>query len=314
MEKGVTRLGAELPYERAAKTYTALTRVGISAKSVEVITKRNGRALGEVMARERAQAMAGNIEPPGPRKGEEEALPWGVSIDGTSVLTREGWKEVKLGAVFQFGEVSDEVKAKNLSYCAGLWKADEVGEALWAETRRRGIDTVYEDVEVVIGDGAVWIWDLAQTHYPYAAQIVDWYHAEERLWTVGQAVYGQGAEGAKAWVEGRLAQLWDGDLSGVQHQLRGLKPRRSEVREIVRQAVVYFTNQAGRMQYPSYREKGYPLGSGPVESACKNLVGARLKRGGMRWSNEGAQAVLNLRSELLSNRWDEAWQHLRRLL
>lgn len=99
-------MGAELPYERAAETYTALTRVWISAKSVEVITRRNGEALGEVMARERAQAMAGNIEPPGPRKEEKEALPWGVSIDGTSILTREGWKEVKLGAVFRFGKAS----------------------------------------------------------------------------------------------------------------------------------------------------------------------------------------------------------------
>lgn len=289
-----------------------MTRIGISAKSVEVITKRNGEALGEAMARERAQAMAGNIEPPGPKE-EKEVLPWGVSIDGTSVLTREGWKEVKLSAVFRFGEVSDEVKAQDLSYCVGLWKAEEVGEALWAETRKRGIDTVYEDVEVGIGDGAAWIWNLMQTHYPYATQIVDWYHAEERLWMVGQAVYGQGAEKAEEWVEGRLAQLWDGDLSGVRHQLKGLKPRRSEVREVVRQALVYFTNQAHRMQYPFYREKGYPLGSGPVESACKNLVGARLKRGGMRWSDEGAQAVLNLRAELLSNRWDEAWQRLRQL-
>ena len=312
MERGVTRLGAELPYERAAETYTALTRIGISAKSVEVITRRNGEALGEAMAKERAQAMAGNIEPPGPR-GEKETLPWGVSIDGTSILTREGWKEVKLGAVFRFRKASDEVKAQGLSYCAGLWKAEGVGEALWAETRKRGIDTVYEDVEVGIGDGAAWIWDLMQTHYPYAAQIVDWYHAEERLWTVGQAVYGQGAEKAKEWVEGRLTQLWDGNLLGVCHQIRGLKPRHSESKEAVRQALVYFTNQAHRMQYPFYREKGYPLGSGPVESACKNLVGARLKRGGMRWSDEGAQAVLNLRAELLSNRWDEAWQRLRQL-
>ncbi len=67
------------------------------------------------------------------------------------------------------------------------------------------------------------------------------------------------------------------------------------------------------MRYPWYREKGYPIGSGPVESACKNLAGSRLKRGGMRWSQEGAQAVLNLRSELLSGRWDEAWQRLRQV-
>lgn len=100
--------------------------------------------------------------------------------------------------------VSDEVKAQGLSYCAGLWKAEEVGEALWAEARKRGKDTVYEDVEVGIGDGAAWIWNLMQTHYPYATQIVDWYHAEERLWIVGQAVYGQGTEKAKEWVEGRL--------------------------------------------------------------------------------------------------------------
>ena len=112
------------------------------------------------------------------------------------------------------------MKAQKLSYCAGLWKADGLDEALWAEMRRRGIDTVHEDVEVVIGDGAAWIWDLAQTHYPYGVQIMDWYHAEGRLWGVGKVVCGQGKERTKEWVEGRLDQLWDEALSGVRHQLK----------------------------------------------------------------------------------------------
>lgn len=310
MEKGVSRLGAELPYRRAAETYTALTRIPISPKAVEGITKGNGEALGEEMAKEMAFAMGEEIEPPGPREGGR-GLPWGVTIDGTTILTEEGWREVKVGAVFRFGPVRGEVKAQEISYRAGLWKAEEMGEALWAETRRRGIDTVYEDVEVVIGDGAAWIWNLAQTHYWGATQIVDWYHAEERLWGVGKAMYGEGEERTRGWVEARLGQLWGGDVEGVILQLEALKPHRAEAKEVVAQALSYFTHQARRMRYPKYREKGYPIGSGPVESACKNMVGSRLKRGGMRWSCEGAQAVLNLRSELMSGRWDEAWRRLR---
>ena len=85
-----------------------------------MITKRNGEAWGEAMAEEKAQAMAGNIEPLGLRKGKEEPPLWGGSIDGTTILTREGWKEVKLGAVFQFGEISAEMKGRNISYQAGI--------------------------------------------------------------------------------------------------------------------------------------------------------------------------------------------------
>ncbi|MGQ9585119.1 MAG: hypothetical protein ACUVXG_06925 [Anaerolineae bacterium] len=245
-------------------------------------------------------------------KGEEKRGRWGVSVDGTTILTREGWKEVKVGAVFRFERgVEGEVKARELSYCAGLWKPEEIGEALWAETRRRGIDTVQEDVAVGIGDGAAWIWKQMHLHYPQAEQIVDWYHAAERVWGVGQAVYGQGSEEAREWVEGQLKALWEGDARGVREEIRRLRPRRTEAREAVREAKVYFTNQETRMQYARFREEGYPLGSGSVESACKTLVGARLKRGGMRWSDKGAEAVLNLRSELLSHRWNEAWMRLR---
>jgi hypothetical protein len=312
VKKGVTRLGAELPYASAAETYTALTGVPISAKSVELIRKKQGEALGRALAQERAQAMAEEIAAPGPERAAKRK-PWGVSVDGTTVHTREGgWKEVKVGAVFHFESRREEVKATELSYVAGLWPAEAVGEALWAETRKRGIDTVYEDVAVGIGDGAVWIWNLMEHHYPSATQVVDWYHAAERLWQVGQAVYGPGTAKTEAWVQARLNELWAGDVERVCHALDQLKPRRREVREAVRQAGVYCRNQGMRMQYPLYREKGYPIGSGTAEGACKNLVGARLKRGGMRWSDAGAQAVLNLRTELLSNRWDEAWRRIHR--
>jgi len=168
-------------------------------------------------------------------------LPWGVTIDGTSILKDEGWREVKLGAVFHFWEVSGEVKAREKSYRAGLWKAEEMGEALSLETRRRGIDTIYEDVFCCFwGDGAAWIWNLAQTHYPYATQIVDWYHAEERLWGVGRAMYGQGKERTRGWVEARLEELRIGDVEGVILGLMELKPKREEVKEEVEQALSLF--------------------------------------------------------------------------
>jgi len=98
---------------------------------------------------------------------------------------------------------------------------------------------------------------------------VDWYHAEERLWDVGKEGYGQGKERARKRVEGGLTQLRDGDLSGVRRQIRGLKSRHSESKEVVRQALVYFTNQAHRLQNPLYRERRrYPIGRDSGESAC----------------------------------------------
>jgi hypothetical protein len=324
VQKGVSRLGVRSSFEEAAEDYLALTGIEISTKSVERMTKRNGGRLGEVQVGELKEAFREEPLPaPGPCKEEEEEKRWGVSLDGTMVHIREeGWHEVKIGTVFSFHEEELKkekaqekkretvVRMKDISYRAGLWNSEEIGQALWAETSKGGLEA--EDIEAVVADGSIWIWNQAQTNYGWAIQIVDWYHVGERVWLVGNTVYGEGKEKTKGWVEEQLDLLWEGESGEVIENVEELKVRGKEKRKVVHQALTYLRNQeeSGRLRYKYFRERGLPIGSGTVESACKNVVGARCKRSGMRWSREGVQKVLNLRCELLSGRWDEAWDAL----
>ena len=133
----------------------------------------------------------------------------------------------------------------------------------------------------------------------------------EHLWAAGEGLFGEGTEEAKQWVETRKEELWKGEVETVMaalQQVAKLPQGKAAEKEIH-----YFETNKGRMRYPQYRSKGYPIGSGTVESACKHLIGARLKQSGMCWSKDGAQAILNLRAAKLSNCWDEAWQTTRPL-
>ena len=148
--------------------------------------------------------------------------------------------------------------------------------------------------------------------YPLALQVVDWWHAVERLWKVANLVYGQGSELASAWVKARKNELWKGETAKVIAALDGLDPGSEEAREEARLLREYVRTHADRMRYQRFREAGEPVGSGTVESACKNVVGTRLKRGGMRWKVERAEAVLALRCAILSGCWRDAWDSQRK--
>ena len=275
---------------------------------------------------ERAWEMMGRGESvPGE---ESEAVRRGVALDGTTVNIREeGWKEVKVGCVFEFeveeGEISSEkdeeekVRSKNLSYCAHLGAVEGFGRVQWAEAVRRGVPRSRD--QVVLGDGATWIWNLAADCYPDSVRIVDWYHAMEHLWRAANAVYGQGTQEARRWVKRREEELARGEVHKVIRaleqvaevelvQIKGEEAVGSELQQDLLKEASYFRSNARRMRYQEFREEGYPIGSDMVESGCKNLVGARLKGPGMRWSRPGAERMLALRSEFLSGRWDEAWQ------
>jgi len=300
-----------LSFEEAAEDYLALTGIEISARTVRRLTEENGKRLGEIQAEEEREALSDEPLPAlGPREGEVEEKHWGVSLDGTMVNIRE----VKIGAVFNFWEEEKgegrEVRMGEISYRAGLWSGEEIGRAIWAETSKRGLEA--EEIEVGVADGALWIWEQIQTNYGWATQIVDWYHVSERIWEVGNTVYGVGGEEARRWVGEQLDLLWKGKAGEVIENIEGLEVRGEEKGEVVEEALIYLGNQRerGRLRYKYFRERGLPIGSGAVESGCKNVVGARCKRSGMRWSRGGVQKVLNLRAELLSGRWDEAWDAL----
>ena len=142
-------------------------------------------------------------------------------------------------------------------------------------------------------------------------RILDFYHASERLHDLSRALYGEGSAASKAWAERSVARLRAGDWKGLLCSLKALRPKTRDGAEATRLAIGYFKTNRCRMDYPAYRRRGLHIGSGVVEAACKNVVGTRCKRPGMRWTPTGAQTTLALRTQLLNERWDQYWQPLK---
>ena len=282
-----------------------LTLVHVSPNGARAATE----ALGAVLLADQTQhataAQAGQGRPaadpvPPPRLY--------ITMDGVLAhLHEQGWSEVKVGCCYQTHARPDrhrpeqlEIRAHSLSYVTALAEAEPFGWQLWQEAARRGVQEAGE--VVVVGDGAHWIWNLAELHFPGATQIVDWYHASTYVWSAANTIWGDTHPRREAWAHQQLDRLWEGQVVEVlaelaQYQAAG---------EGVRAALSYYTTHRARMDYAAYRARGLQVGSGSVESACKQLVSARLKGAGMIWDAPGAEAVATVRAWLKSARWADA--------
>ena len=164
---------------------------------------------------------------------------------------------------------------------------------------------------IVLGDGAPWIWHLATEHFPGAVQIVDLYHAKEHVWEVAHAVFGGATAAATTWATAACSLLEEGqiaDLVSTIEALPPIAPEPGQTRSIPEGAVDYFTTNAARMRYPLFRVQGMHIGSGIAEAACKTIVSTRAKRCGMRWTPEGLDALLPLRTAVLNDTYDSFWE------
>jgi hypothetical protein len=193
-----------------------------------------------------------------------------------------------------------ELRAVAQSFVTDLADATTFGPRLWAEATQRGV--LESDEQVVIGDGAHWIWTLADEYFPGAVQILDWYHATQYVWSAAHAIYGEGSDLAKRWAAEQVERLWQGKVAEVITTLQ----EQLHAGPVVEETLTYYTNQHQRMHYPDYRARGMQIGSGTIESGCKHVLGARLKQAGMIWEREGALAVATVRTWLKSGRWEEA--------
>jgi hypothetical protein len=333
LEESLSMLGACMPFELAAKALRKLLLVDLPAKTAQRVTDRIGAEL-EAQQQAEVQRAWTQYEFP-PLEGARPDILY-LSVDGTTVRLGDEYHEVKVAA-FHRTEVRTtaqgkrELHAVDVTYIVAV---DETAEAfaqrVLVEGYRRGWDLAR--LVVVLGDGAAWIWKHISTQVPDQVQkigIVDFYHASERLWGVAKAVWGEQGADNKTWVEARLAELLHGQLPAVIQEVERLwvhtgaaRPQLAclgeekakdlpEPKKTIREAWTYFTNNQERMHYDQYRQQGLFIGSGTVESACKRLIGARLKQSGMRWSKEGAQAVLQVRALFLGDRdrWDHFWSH-----
>jgi hypothetical protein len=298
VRRAIGRLGALLPFAQAPETLTEIAGVQTSASTVRVVTEAIGARREEELEQAVADAWRDGVPPMG---GPAPARLY-VAMDGVRILEVGGeGKEAKVGVVRpEHRAPTGEWRPAAASYVVSFASSDRFGPRLALEAHRRGLERAAE--VVVLGDGAEWIWNLATEHFPDATQIVDWYHASERIWDLGRARYGEGTAAAARWVERQLARLAKGEVAGLVAAWRRLKCSASAA--AVRDAqVTYFTNQASRMAYDRYRQRDLDIGSGMVESACKLVIAAREKGPGMRWHVPGAQAVANVRVLLFNDQW-----------
>ena len=174
-----------------------------------------------------------------------------------------------------------------------------------AEGRRRGAGHVRQ--LTILGDGAVWIWNLAGKHFPEATQIVDLFHAREHLHDLGKLLAFMLGDQHGDWLAERSGELDDGDIPALLSAARAF-PLTGTKAEELDTALGYFQTNAPRMRYQHFRSCGLFVGSGVVEAGCKAVIGQRLKLSGMHWSVPGAAGILTLRCQKASGRWEEIWQ------
>ncbi len=245
-----------------------------------------------------------------------------LSTDGGMMQVRgEGWKEVKLVTVSavrpkterERGPLPDgrrhapwepQMTLERHSYQAALCNADTMETYQYLEGCRRGVPDCHK--ASAVSDAADWIQRITASNFPNVTQIVDWFHAAERLWKVGKACFGELTE-RESWVQKRLDHLWIGRVDKVVAALIPLDLAQRTDDDDLRQSTGYFQRQADRMRYHQYRVAGFPIGSGTVESGVNIVVHHRLKRQGRGWTRENGQAMLAALSELHSGRFQWAW-------
>jgi len=316
--------GIEFSYDKSSEWLQAFLLFDISENTVRLETERMG-ALQEkceevliqqsqderyLQERQRnpgqiASRLYGSIDAakvrtePRPKKGEEKA-------------EHEDWRDMKMLCWFETELVPPRqcskrqrkkavreqiaLRAKNMQYFCEIAKAEAFGKLLWATGCTVNAD-LCPDL-VFLGDGAVWIWNLITQYYPHAKQIVDWYHAEEHLEIVAATAFSDLTQRA-IWLEEVTQFLWDGQVEDVIVACETLAQTCLQAS----QAATYFTNNMERMRYAHFRAAGYMIGSGTIESGCKQIVSQRLKLPGAQWIVPGAVQTAKARAAWLSGQW-----------
>ena len=293
----------------------------MSKDSLRRITEGWGEVLEEKRKGETQQVYDAAVPQPASRRvtvSKPIRSQANISTDGGMVLLREeGWKEVKMSVVSEVqskaaaapqAETPPEIRIRlqHHSYQAGLWNADEMGQHQYLEGTRRQVEECPRFTSV--NDGAPWIDRITTSNYPKAVQILDWAHAQERLWKVAKAAFGEGTRPAHQWAETQIDLLWDGRVPEVICALQQLDWKQIACLEDIRQSPAYFESRQSKMEYAHFRQAGYPIGSGTVESGIHTVVHHRLKRQGRGWQRKNAQAMLAALSEFHSGRFPLAWQ------
>jgi hypothetical protein len=323
LSPAVTRMvgtvGAMVSFQEGSELLTELAGVAVDAQQVE----RTAEALGAEIAEDERQHCEPCDALPLPQTLYLGMDGTGIPLRAEELLGRSGKQpdgsaktgEVKLCTIWSAESLDEEGTpirdAGSVSYSAALESARALdtaaarapfAERVWREATRRRFCQAPR--RVVLGDGAVWIWNIADDQFPDATQIVDRYHAKQHLSDLGKALYGLTNPRAAQWAERRKEELDSGKFAVLLTAIRRQTSRSEEARCCLH----YFQTNRERMRYPEFHAQGLCTSTGVVEAGCKVAIGTRLKRAGMHWTLRGSNAIIALRCAKLSGRFQDFWE------
>ena len=317
-------LGVETSFEEASQLAERFLLFRVSDHTVLKQTEGYGQAQAQLEGEwKRAAEDVKGLEE------REQSLPRHLgrlyaSVDGAHVPLHGEWRELKTLCWYEVEQIhpshpknhhgsavpnhhgsrvgeQSHLQAKNMKYYCDIQEAEQFGRLLWATGIQHQVDG-YEEI-VFVSDGAVWIWNLVQKYYPNAVQIVDWFHASEYLTPIAEAAFGANTPPAHDWLTQVRTELWEGRIQDVIQSCRSLLSH-TAARPFIEKAITYYDHNEKRMDYARFRQLGYLIGSGTIESACKQIAAVRLKRSGARWTLPGVIATAKARAAWLSKSWD----------
>jgi hypothetical protein len=299
-------------YEAAAKL-AAKVGIGVEDSTICALVQRLG-------AKAQAQTQARLQTPPKEKHPERPASALAVvMLDGFQVRfrgpgwgkkktqqPRVEWHESKLGVFYRHEQAVREPRGQLLEKVLLGWLGEglELGRRLHWEALRGGLGRAR--AVLAVADGAPWIWNVVSDRWPGAHQLLDFYHASQHLWSLGQALHPQDEATRRAWVEERLHRLRHGKEQQVLAEIAALARRRGQRGKVIRREQNYFAGQAARMSYGKLARRGWPIGSGPVESACRTRQ-CRRKRVGQFWTPAGLRHLDALEEARDNGHWDQLW-------
>jgi hypothetical protein len=309
VERLAAYVGVQMPFAQGCKLLAELAFIELSDHSLAQATQNVGQA---VVEQEKAWCAVAQDETYVKTVSKKPVRLYGT-LDGGRVLIRphqddpQRWRELKIGAWFsargQPPRQPDEpwtIRAQDITYYTDIAEVETFGEVVWATGVQRHAHHAHE--LIFLGDGARWIWDIVDLHFPQAIQIVDWFHACEYLMPVAKLAWADERQ-QKQWVTDVKTALWDGQLEAVISACAAyVDPQRPN--DPAHKAVTYYTNNQHRMDYPTYRAQGYQIGSGTIESGVKQIASQRMKVTGARWNLENACLVAKARAAFLSGQWN----------
>ena len=312
LAKMMARIAAQNSFEEGSKDLLVYAGVKVGPKAIA--------RMAELVAPQMRAAHAAAKQ-----EQNTAAIPvMYIEADGTGVPVRKSevrgrkakdgegeakTREVKLGCVFTQTSPDSEGNPQrdhnSTTYVGTFQCSDDFGILLRREAFARGFASAQKTV--YLGDGAAWVWEVARINFPQAICILDFYHAAEHLSLLAEALYCADPPRLQSQAKIWRAMLLEDRLQEVLSKAREDLPDIPGPRAAAEKQIAYFEANSSRMTYATFRSQGLFIGSGIVEAGCKTVVGKRLKNSGMFWSVKGAQNVLDLRTFLLSNRFDDLW-------